>query len=208
MNENYALTAAHCVHKGEPQDFTLYFGILRQNDTKTATLRYVVEVVVHENYYYPTPDNDIALLKLDEPLQYSNVIQPIKLPNTKEDFISQLVTVSGWGETESLDSTSSEELRYIHQRIMERKICKERAIMAEPPVQLTKGMLCATTHDEEPRTICRGDSGGPVVLKDTSILVGIASFVVGYECGDTTDYYVRVSHYIDWIEAHTKNIEK
>lgn len=199
MNENYALTAAHCIHKRKPKHLTLYFGILNVRDTKNATKRNVIEIIEHENYDNNTADNDIALLKLDKPLQFSKVIEPVKLPSPEEDFTGQLVTVSGWGETES--SLKSEELLYVYQRIVDRKICEEQLIKADA---FTEGMDCVTTHDGERRSACKGDSGGPIVLKDTSTLVGIVSYgLPGFKCGDPYNYNVRVSHYIDWIKVHT-----
>lgn len=163
-------------------------------------MRNVIKIIVHENYDH---DNDIALLKLEKPLQYSNVIKPVKLPKAEEDFSGQLVTVSGWGQTEN--GSGSEELLFTDLRILNRTKCEEMFVEFGPKAKFTKGMSCATTHDGEPRSPCHGDSGGPIVLKDTSILVGIVSHGPSEDkCGDVTAYNTRVSHYIDWIEAHIK----
>lgn len=172
-------------------------------------MRNVVESIVHQKYNPFTDDNDIALLKLHKSLQYSNVIKPVKLPSLEEDFTDQHSTVSGWGKTES--SHSSEDLLFIEQRIMDSKVCQEMvAKLMKPKMQIKKGVICATSHDGKQRSACPGDSGGPIVLKDTSILVGIVSFgdPEDVPCGSLVDYNTRVSHYIDWIETNTNNIAK
>lgn len=208
MNENFVLTAAHCLREGKPKDYTVHFGVLNQEDTKNATLRKVIEMVLHEKYDDNTVDNDIGLLKLEKPLQYSNVIQPVELPNPEEDFNGQLVTVSGWGKTESW--SGSEELLFTDLRIMNREVCKELATLLKPlfgSAEVTEGKVCAVSHDEEIHSACCGDSGGPLVLKDSSTLVGIVSHGIydlkHYDvCGAAINVYVNVSHYIEWIETH------
>ena len=44
-------------------------------------------------------DHDIALLKLEEPIMYTNYVQPICLP--KDDANDETCVITGWGRKKS-----------------------------------------------------------------------------------------------------------
>lgn len=61
-------------------------------------MRYVKQVVLHEEYQPVTDFNDIALMELDKPIRCSNFIQPACVPNSTV-VVSALnhCYISGWG---------------------------------------------------------------------------------------------------------------
>lgn len=75
----------------------------------------VAEIIIHDNY---NPDvshqpNDIALLRLQNNVQYSDYIKPICLPEPSVrgfDFAGLVLEVAGFGKTE-YESTSSLKLK-------------------------------------------------------------------------------------------------
>lgn len=168
-------------------------------------MRNVLNVIIHQYYNYcpgdcdDIPYNDIALLELDKPLEFSNTIKPVKLPNFEQDFTDQIVTVSGWGETES--ANESEELRYVVHRTLSKKRCEQTGF------KLKNKFVCSVPHKGTRNSACPGDSGGPVVLENKSILVGLVSFGP-LRCESFIDYNVRVSHYVEWIEYNVEDLEK
>lgn len=98
-------------------------------------------------------------------------------------------------------------LRQVDVRIVGFEECKEiygsgtingREILADAHV-------CAGTLRGGCGT-CSGDSGGPLLAYegDKAVVVGISSFGVG--CGDFEfpDGYARMSTYVDWVRANTK----
>lgn len=184
------------MYRLEAKDITLYFGILKFSELNIVTKRAVSKVFVHEQAHYPPFNNDIALLKFNEALKFTDTIRPVKLPNPNTNFEGHMVTAVGWGVTETTDKMS-EELRYTELRVINDEECKNRSKESDSSLEITEGIICAFTHDEKPRSPCFGDSGGPLVFQGDT-LVGIVSF--GNYCGKEIHFYVRVSHYINWID--------
>ena len=101
----WILTAAHCVvtDAGEtfaPQDLLILTGA---TDLRTGgEMREVGEIIVHENYRAVPVENDIALLKLAEPIQQSaGPVGAISLAETSAAVTAPSATVIGWGKMEN-----------------------------------------------------------------------------------------------------------
>ena len=61
------------------------------------TERAVAKKVVHPKYNFFTYEYDIALVKLEQPLEFAPHISPICLPATDDLLIGENATVTGWG---------------------------------------------------------------------------------------------------------------
>lgn len=63
----------------------------------------IAEIIIHANFDIKSKVNDIALIRLNRKVQYSDSIQPICLPltdNLKSSSLEdQVSTQSGWGQT-------------------------------------------------------------------------------------------------------------
>lgn len=59
----------------------------------------VSNVTVHPRYGQPQFDNDIAALRLSQPLNFSPAIRPIRLPQRGQSVPLVRLTVTGWGLT-------------------------------------------------------------------------------------------------------------
>jgi HGF/MSP/plasminogen-like protein len=83
--------------------------------------------------------------------------------------------------------------------ILAPEVCQQKEVYGK---YITDGMFCAGSLEEDVDA-CDGDSGGPLVCPDESgeghTLFGIISW--GQHCGyaNKPGVYVRVSHYLDWI---------
>lgn len=89
IDRSWILTAAHCVVGYNPKNLTVRLGGYRIKDTsETQTVDLPINMfIVHKDYSIPRPfSNDIALLKLREPVEYTDFIIPICLPT--EDLVS------------------------------------------------------------------------------------------------------------------------
>lgn len=66
----------------------------------------IAKIIVHENYV-PTSvgqENDIALVRLQNPAPYADYIRPICLPNARQinkNLVGEALTVAGFGRTEN-----------------------------------------------------------------------------------------------------------
>lgn len=83
IDRSWILTAAHCVVGYDPKNLTVRLGAYRIKDQgELQALEVPVSMfIVHREYSVPRPfSNDIALLKLDDPIRYNDHIIPICLP--------------------------------------------------------------------------------------------------------------------------------
>ncbi|KAL7630286.1 UNVERIFIED_CONTAM: hypothetical protein RMT77_019570 [Armadillidium vulgare] len=216
INNLYILTAAHCfidfrrekiwsidvakllvaLGSHQREDFSKNKEMEEQSD-----IREIIQVIVHEKFDCPSFSNDIALMKMKEPLtRYSLKIIPICLPSSGRKFENISATISGWGRQHE-NRTLTKFLRKANVKILPNIRCYKRVggIFSDDI------MLCAdSTH----LRTCSGDSGGPLVFKnetDRYVQIGISSF--GFGCSRTyfPHVYSRVSHYLPWIKNHTSD---
>lgn len=99
----------------------------------------VVEFIKHEAYTKRTKQNDIALVRLAQPVKISNFVRPACL--WSESSISQSsVTATGWGFTE-FGGASSDELLKVQLNVLKNNICSEA--LAESGFVLNQNHICA-----------------------------------------------------------------
>uniref|UniRef100_A0A1I8NEJ2 Uncharacterized protein n=1 Tax=Musca domestica TaxID=7370 RepID=A0A1I8NEJ2_MUSDO len=189
ISEYYILTAAHCVTYGSPpiKESTGSI-IVKAGSTQLARggqMLRVSKIIVHPDY--DDSENDIALVKLEKPLKFSETIKPISLAE-EDPPEGASVTVSGWGNVRD-GGLKSRDLLFTTLTAMSHKNCNE--LLGYAPISL----LCLAHRSGN--GACEGDSGGPAVYNGK--LVGVANVV--YEaCGSAyPDGYARVSYYRDWI---------
>lgn len=146
-------------------------------------------VIRHEGYpgEYGHSLHDIALVKVERPITFSDKVKPIALEI--EVVGNENATVAGWGLT---CNGTTNHLRYIEEysTITDEK-CKE--FWNHP----YKDVLCAI-GDVGTGTCDGGDTGSALVVKGKQ--VGISSFIVngcgvGFPAG-----FTRISDYIEWVE--------
>lgn len=163
------------------------------------TLR-VVKTFKHPDYNRRTVDNDIALLRLETPADFSEYILPICLPGRKmaEQTLHQngtMTVVTGWGKEDLDSSRFSSALNFIKVPLVNHDICSRQ--MSH---NISNNVLCAGILGER-MDACEGDSGGPMVTlyRDTWFLIGLVSW--GEGCGrvDKLGIYTKVSNYNEWI---------
>ncbi|XP_069764926.1 acrosin-like isoform X3 [Narcine bancroftii] len=107
--DNYwVLTAAHCFKAkvaNNVEKIMLVFGLEQiSRFSKNTYARPVAEVIKHENYNPDTEANDIALIKVTNPIVFTNYIQPVCLQNQRLDIAELKPCVTaGWGMVEGKD---------------------------------------------------------------------------------------------------------
>ncbi|XP_036393847.1 trypsin-like [Megalops cyprinoides] len=191
INQWWVLSAAHCakpasqleVHLGEHDTY-------REEGTEQ---RFWVSKVISHPYYNPQNlDNDIMLIKLARPAQYTQYVQPIPLP-TRCPYTDENCLVSGWGNTITNGVQYPRVLQCLNQPIIDHAICRNAY-----PHLFTDNMVCSGFM-QGGASSCQGDSGGPLVCNGQ--LQGVVSW--GYQCAQTghPSVYVRVCRYNDWINS-------
>lgn len=200
-NNRWIITASHCVIGLSPDEVVVTAGHNRLAPGIRRTN--VSRIIMHPRYRHPTKDNDIALLKLKEPLELGSRIRPIPLISTAEEAAldaNSSVTVTGWGATVSGGDTVRT-LRFVDVNYVPRSVCNKPLSYNN---KITANMMCAGKETGE-RDSCQGDSGGPLVrgAGGASRLAGVVSW--GSGCAVPLKYgvYARVTPYVSWIAQNT-----
>ncbi|KAK2863577.1 hypothetical protein Q5P01_003110 [Channa striata] len=158
----------------------------------------VTQVIKHPSYDPIKLCNDITLLKLSSPVNFTNYIWPICLAASDSTFYTGTnVWVTGWGKTE--DGVMSTNLREAEVQIVGNRQCNCDYAF----INITDSMICAGLRAGGKST-CQGDSGGPLVRKQNGRWVqgGITSFAIGCALPKIPAVFTRVSSYQSWINSH------
>ncbi|KAJ8704519.1 hypothetical protein PYW07_011707 [Mythimna separata] len=100
LNENWAITAAHCVEHVPPSELLVRLGEhdLAQSDEPYGFVERRVQIVASHPHFDPaTFEYDLALLRFYEPVTFQPNILPVCVPDNDEDFVGKTAYVTGWG---------------------------------------------------------------------------------------------------------------
>jgi secreted trypsin-like serine protease len=156
------------------------------------------DVVVHEKYVNIN-NHDIALAKLENPVNFTDFIQPVQLPSKSEKFYTSTLFVPGFGDTKNA-SQSMLYMRFIRMKEITNEECSEAWGW-----QMDEKKMCGLGIDNINHTTCKGDSGNGIVTKDEkgAKVLGIVSYGPP-GCLGKPKVFTRVSKYLDFIHAVTK----
>ncbi|XP_043923925.1 acrosin-like [Protopterus annectens] len=205
INREWVASAAHCFHKGfmnHPEKFRIVTGINKLSEIKDASqLLKISKIIMHEEYSESTTKNDIALIKLVNPISYTDYVQPVCIPSIEETQTLDLCFVSGWGHF-TREGSNPDSLQEGEVDLFGVDVCNEFYWGV-----LARGMFCAGKLDGSVDA-CRGDSGGPLSCFDYNdkkfFLVGVTSWGIGCGTPGFPGIYTNISDYKEWIEAKLK----
>jgi len=134
----WVLTAAHCV-----VDFEEYLGIIGNhffpwNDTMYLNLNTTTHTgplprkllqfsksIPHPAYTRIIADNDVALLKLSEPLDI-NIYTPLCLPCKNDNFLGKKAWAMGWGLNDHINNAFSDVLQEVSLSVVSNDKCNRQ----------------------------------------------------------------------------------
>jgi len=203
--ETFVLTAAHCF-----DDMTTPTSAIVGGSVK----RRVVEVFIPERYtLLPTSISylsgfDIAVAELDRPVKG---IEPARLPSFSQDVPEGPAYTFGYGLDQDGEDPkrlgareviieSGEWAKKLYPYLPNRQI----SAWGERVFHIDNGDGTISTHRRADAAVCKGDSGGPLLVKDSIgfLLVGVVSY--GEDCyWAAPSVYTKVSMYTRWIARVT-----
>ena len=106
---------------------------------------------------------DIAVLRMVRPVDFQPNVIPICLPNTSDDLVGRIGSVTGWGRRSEYGQISPI-LREVHLPIISNEKCMSMYRLSGQNEWIPRIFLCAGTANGGADS-CEGDSGGPLVVK-------------------------------------------
>lgn len=199
ISSSYVLTAAHCIDKSLTYRVALGKNSLTVEDEEGSVFSEVDTIYVHEKWNSLLVQNDIALIKLPEPVELSDTIQVACLPQAgtllPQDYPC---FVTGWGRLWT-NGPIADELQQGLQPVVDHATCSKWDWWS---FRVKTTMVCA--GGDGVISACNGDSGGPLNCQAENgswAVHGIVSFgsPLGCNTRKKPTVFTRVSAYIDWI---------
>lgn len=165
-----------------------------------------VAKIIHSHPEYTSPDsidNDIAVIRVNQPFVFAKHIQKICLHNGAQKITTNGCIASGWGaESYETQNELSQHLKKVSMDHVDHDICEKQLRIAfkKETFVLPDSFFCAGGNEND---LCVGDSGAPLICPLTGednkfVLTGLASY--GVKCfTETPGVYTNVVKYIDWI---------
>ncbi|KAL5288495.1 hypothetical protein ACFFRR_008991 [Megaselia abdita] len=202
IDNNWILTAGHCTFN-RVRAIVIAGTVDLSGPTPDQQVIFVNDsdyLITHPNYTRKKVLNDIALIRLPQPLNYTDHIDEVDLRiNDKSYYVGKNVTASGFGKT-SDSSKPSKTLMWTTLTVITNQVCARS--YQSGLVDNTK--LCTSAGTRfKPHSTCQGDSGGPLVLTESLEQIGLVSFG-GDSCQRGTPVaFTRVSAHKGFIEDTT-----
>ncbi|KAF3837359.1 hypothetical protein F7725_004823 [Dissostichus mawsoni] len=188
----------------QPENITVVLGLESMSGPNLNKVSKAIDkIIVHPLYnvfndFNEDNNNDMALLKLSSPVNFTDYIQPVCLASANSTFYTGVSSwVVGFGATSS-GGPDADTLQEVRVPVVGNHECK----CAYP--YITDNIICAGFRAGG-KDSCQEDSGGPMMIKKGSVWVqsGVVSFGKGCTLPNVPGVYVRVSQFEDWIKSHT-----
>eukprot|EP00057_Strongylocentrotus_purpuratus_P010557 XP_011665031.1 PREDICTED: enteropeptidase [Strongylocentrotus purpuratus] len=159
ISSQWVLTAAHCVQYYLDR---VIFGILRlSGESEYEVNAEVADIIIHPDYDGETLDADIALLRLTEPVSFTDYVRPACLASSSNELSDyRRCLVAGWGAI-SEGGDPSETLQKAVVNLLDQERCNSDVSYNGT---LTDNMICAG-YERGIIDTCQGDSGGPLTCE-------------------------------------------
>ncbi|XP_037898803.1 chymotrypsin-1-like [Glossina fuscipes] len=193
IDKSWIITASHCVVRQKAEKIKILTGT---QELKNCTGRYyfVDRIIKHCSYNNPAYANDIALIHLNETIEFNEHTQPVDL-NTAPLKEGDELILTGWG-TLSLGGEVPKKLQTLNVTYVPFEECRAAH---NDSAWIDVGHLC--TFNEKGKGACHGDSGGPLVHNNK--LVGLVNW--GRPCAKGyPDANAKIHFYYDFIRTITK----
>ena len=156
ISSTHVLTAAHCTEGSAASSIRVLLGEHNIADSVYNRVD-VAEIINHPNFNSETLDNDYAILRLANPIDFTIEVSPACLPaDLSATYAGVLASVTGWGTLSSGGSRPST-LQEVEVTVTTNVECNSAYD------SITSNMVCAADSGKDS---CQGDSGGPLIAPE------------------------------------------
>ncbi|XP_023946218.2 serine proteinase stubble [Bicyclus anynana] len=204
LNENWAITAAHCVERVPPSDLLVRLGeydLANEEEPYGFAERRVQIVASHPHFDPATFEYDLALLRFYEPVTFQPNILPVCVPDDDDNYVGRTAYVTGWGRLYDEGPLPSV-LQEVEVPVINNTACEAMYLAAGYNEHIPNIFICAGWRQGGSDS-CEGDSGGPMVVQrerdSRFVLSGVISWGIGCAEPNQPGVYTRISEFRDWI---------
>ena len=219
VDNQWVITAAHCIaesgyrfdSKNPGETWSVVVGMDKLDNpqlgkTNAGKRIFLDKIEIHESYRFNyITQSDIALLKLDEALEYDEFIQPIGYPDGHEPHGADRCYETGWGYTSATGTELSYHLKEAEVPIVDFATCRNIQIWYK---LLNDDHMCAGELDLGSPS-CGGDSGGPLSCKkpDGSFYLAGVNLFGFSDCmrPGHARIFTRMTQFEEWAKSTIKN---
>ena len=197
IDKLFVVTAAHCVFGSRATEIDVLTGT--QSLAIGGTRRHVAAIRIHPGYNDNTLDFDIAIIKLKTAA--TGIVVSHLISQRQEAALAPAGTqtwVTGWGSTIASGGGYPKDLYQVGVPIVSRTDCNDANSYNG---EITARMICAGFKNGG-KDSCDGDSGGPMIVKDSlgrwRAQAGIVSWGDGCAQPNLYGVYSRVAVLSSW----------
>jgi V8-like Glu-specific endopeptidase len=201
ISRRWVLTAAHCMQNMNLASTYVMAGFLAVNNRDTAQIKKIERYITHPRFDSTLYEQDIALLKLASPMDFSSLVLPACLPVPGASYTDKTATLTGWGR-EWDNGPLSNQLHEITLPVVSNSKCMDWYSNSGSRQYIPEDTFLCAGFEEGERDACSGDSGGPLVsFRDDqrAEVIGVVSWGLGCGAKGRPGVYTRVTKFIDWI---------
>ncbi|XP_039620590.1 acrosin-like [Polypterus senegalus] len=198
ISKEWVLTTTTCFRRSSCLPaWRLVAGIIDKNVTDENNQI----VKVKKTIFHPYPwMNDIVLLQITPPFNFTDYVQPIcMLENEELEFTFTHCYISGWGIHDESSDTFPDRLQEAQVELISSSTCNQSDWNQG---YVTFKMLCAGKKEGKIGS-CGGDEGGPLQCyhekENKFYLLGLTSGGIGCAMPKQPALYTRISKFYKWI---------
>lgn len=211
ISNEWVLTAAHCFeYSTNPSDYTVVMGAYKLSITNSHQITSTVQnLIINSLWSGAGTPGDIALIRLSNPITYTEYIMPVCVPPSSMNFPAGMnCTVTGWGNIGTGVSLPYPGiLQQVTVPLISNSACDAMyhigSGLSSSEVLVPSDQICAG-YKAGNKDSCQGDSGGPLVCQVNGrwYQTGIVSW--GDECAlpNRPGVYTYVPNYYTWIYSY------
>lgn len=201
IGPKWVLTAAHCVENMDMLTTYVMAGFLAVNNRDTAQIKKVDKSFVHPRFVPDLYEQDVALLRLKEPMIYSTIVLPVCLPPPRKDHLGMVAVLTGWGR-EWNEGPLSKQLKQVNLPVISNPECMSWYAASGSRQLISESTFLCAGYKDGMQDACSGDSGGPLVVfrgDNRAEVIGVVSWGIGCGVRGRPGVYTRISMFTDWI---------
>ncbi|XP_057631214.1 brain-specific serine protease 4 isoform X1 [Chionomys nivalis] len=214
LTNRWVVTAAHCFKSSvdKPSLFSVLLGAWQLENPGPRSQRVgIAWVLPHPRYSWKEGTRaDIALVRLEHSIQFSERILPICLPDSSVQLPPNTdCWIAGWGSIrDGVPLPRPQTLQKLKVPIIDSEVCKRLYWRGAGQEAITEDMLCAGYLEGE-RDACLGDSGGPLMCQvgDSWLLTGIISWGEGCAERNRPGVYTSLLAHRPWVQRIVQGVQ-